>query len=180
MNENGGGRILEKFSKKRGRPKGYRRERIEAIPHGIKPEGCLRTQVNWCFALAFIGPLFEAGAATQIAVLGCDEEDIKTGKRPFPKGFKQASEAAGRWIEAGNKASTAIGIMLDARERGISFSEIAAHFRRLRLGEKAGSKNALLMALARTLDDYRLRFPGTTPDQEREAIAHLLEIVSKE
>jgi len=130
--------------------------------------------VNYGYQTLFLGEVKDPD--TQKTIFGATFIEVGAGKF-FAKGWHCAAEAAGRWIQAGYDPQEAVEIMTDARRRGISFSEIAAHFRQLRLGKRRGN---LLLALARTVDHYRKQFPDTTQEQERAAVSALLELLEQD
>ena len=174
--------ITEKLAekRKRGRPKGYQRQFMEALPPGLCPEGGTRTKIDWAFMLAVQGPLQEADPDTQRAILGCTADEIKAGTHTWPHGFKTAAVEAGRYLEAtGTDAAAVLRVIADARKAGTPWADIAAHYRRLRLGDREGNAWTLTKALARTLDEYRRRFPKTTPQQARAAVEDLLGLLDK-
>lgn len=161
--------ISQKVPPKRGRPRGFQRTFME---HAPREGACIRTQINEGFRAAFLAALSCAGTEMQCTIWGCTDAEIMTKAGRFPKGFLTVAESAGRYIEAtGADDQAVVRIVADARKQGISFGDIAAHFRRLRLGEKVGNVRSLTIALARTLDEYRKRFPKTTDAQVREALA---------
>jgi hypothetical protein len=170
---------MEKFSENkrgRGRPKSEARQLVDRAPDYAKPSRrkCLRSEVGWGYEMIFLNHLIKGKDTDQLTILGCS---VKTGITQFPHGYKQAAEAAGRWIDAGNDPQETIEIMADARSRGVSFSEIAYHFRSLRLGKPKGGN--LILAIAQTIDRFCKHFPETTPEEEWNALAKLLEIVEE-
>ena len=174
--------IMEKLSEnkkgKRGRPRSSARQFVEDLPPNLQPEGCPRTKVNFAKGLELQNAILINGTEDQQrAVFGFTAKDIEGGGHPFPPGWKTLAVEAGRCIEDGGDAAEAADIVVDARRRGIKFSAIAAHFRGLRLGDREGTARALGVALARTLDRYAAQFPKTTKEQQRAAVARLLEIV---
>lgn len=172
--------IMEKLSEnkkgKHGRPRSERRMVLETSAlAAVAPEGCLRTKVDWTYGLAFMCAVSDAGEAAALSVYGSTDEERMAGKKPFPKGWQTAFPEIGRYIKAGGDAAKVVEIVADARKRGFKFSDIGAHFRRLRLGDREGNALALTVALSRTLDRYARRFPKTTPEQKRAAVENLLD-----
>jgi hypothetical protein len=165
--------------KTRGRPREFQRQWMEDLPGQAKPEGCLRTKMNFINGLEFESAAMDAPEEEQVAILG-HSFNQKPSKGPFfPKGYRTAALEAGRWIKAGGEPAVAVSVVADARRAGISFGDIAAHFRALRLGEKEGDETALLLKLCRALAEYRKTFPKTTNQQARWAVARLLQIIEE-
>jgi len=174
--------ISEKLAekRKRGRPKGYERQFMDALPSYLRPEGGTRTKTDWAFMMPVQGPLQKADTDTQRAILGCTADELKAGTHSWPRGFKTAAVEAGRYLKAtGADAGTVLRVIADARKAGTPWADIAAHYRRLRLGDRKGNAWTLTKALARTLDEYRRRFPKTPPEQTRAAVENLLDLLDK-
>jgi len=170
--------ISENFSetpkRKRGRPRGHQRNFMEELPPMLRADGCTRTLIDTAFAAVTMQVVQNTDADTQRAVWGCTGDDIRDGTRNLPKGWKTAAVSIGKYLEATDDDPARVaGIVAEARRDGISFGDIAAHFRRLRLGDREGNAHSLTMALARALDEYRKRFPKTTDQQERDALQQL-------
>jgi hypothetical protein len=67
--------------------------------------------------------------------------------------------------------------MSKARTEGRNFTRIAAHFRRLRLGDKDGDELSLANRLIREINEYVLAFPGTDKSQVLNALSWVNETV---
>jgi hypothetical protein len=121
--------------------------------------------MNHVYGMLFLGAVRSATENTQKRIWGGTAVEIENGSHAFPKGYRTMAESAGRWIDAGGDAAEAVQIVRDARQRGISFGDLAKHFRSLRLGKKEGSVLSLLTVLCRAIDEYRKTFPKTTDQQ---------------
>jgi len=164
----------------RGRPRSETRVLLTNLGGALGDVGCLRTQVSGAFRLAVISAIKEAGPDAQRAIWGYTESEIVVGKGRFPPGWKVAADAAGRYLAASGAPGVDVArVMEDARKRGISFGDIAAHYRALRLGEREGNPAALAGVLLRAVNDYWKRFPKTTPQQLRDAALVLLNHLKK-
>jgi len=174
--------ITEKLSekRKRGRPKGWQRQLMESMPASLQRDGGTRTKINMAFTMAVQWPWQDADPDTQRAIMGCTEAEIKAGTGHFPRGWHGAAVEAGRYMETtGADAAAVLGTLADARARDVPWADIAAHFRRLRLGDREGNAWTLTKSLARTLDEYRKRFPKTPPQQIRAAVESLLDLLTQ-
>jgi hypothetical protein len=170
----------ENTKRTQGRPRSHHRTQAEKLPSWLRQEACLRTTVDAIFSGVALQVVQIAGEDTQRTVWGCTCDDIMAGRGKFPKGWKTAAVSIGRYLEAtGDVGEVVARIVADARGKGISFGEIAAHFRRLRLGDREGNADSLTQALARVLDEYRRRFPKTNGQQVRAALQNVLEAVQK-
>jgi len=171
--------VSEKPTSKRGRPRSRIRASAENLERaGLQAEGCLRTKINHAYLVAFLRVL-RANPEAFRAFVGHTEEEIASGAARLPKGHLAAAIEIARYIEQNEgSAEEAVRIAADARGRGISFGDIAAHFRRLRLGEKEGSAGALTTALVRTVDAYRRQFPKTTDQQVLAALENVAGLVA--
>ena len=169
--------LSENGKRKRGRPRSHHRTEAEKLPASLRPEGCLRTTIDAVFSGVALQIILAAGEETQRTVWGCIGDDIMAGRGKFPKGWKAAAVAIGRYAETDDAlaADMVARIVADARRDGISFGQIATHFRRLRIGEREGNAHSLAAALARTVDEYRRRFPKTTEQQVRAALQTVAE-----
>lgn len=168
---------MEKLSQnKRGRPKGESRLYADKVDKALRTEGCTRTKVNAGYALIFFSALssIDAGARFQ-DVMGCTQKDTQNGKAGYPTGYRTAAQAAGRYIADTDDQAGAVQVFANARVNGFSYADIAAHFRKLRIGEKDGNALSLYMALNRTIERYRRTFPKTTEQQIRGALNSLVQ-----
>ncbi len=171
--------------RKRGRPRTHQRTFIEALPESLQPNAkTMRSKMDHAFSMAALTAVTTADADTQRAVWGCTEEEIRAGTGHFPKGWQGAAVEAGRFLEAtgadADETASVARTMADARKRGLSFRDIAVHYRRLRLGKREGNALSLTTAIARTIDDYRRRFPLTTQEQTSEALRSVLAFVENQ
>jgi len=175
--------IVEGSSEKkrtRGRPRGYARQVAERIGATIKTDGGPRARVNAAYRQEWVRVFRHAPEEVQLQLHGATFAQIAQGNGWKP-GWETMGESIGRALEAGTVTEKeALDIARDARARGFSYGHIAAHFRRLRLGDRGGNSVSLCKALARTLDRYQTRFPGTTPAQRLTAVEDLLDIICQE
>lgn len=169
---------------KRGRPKSFARELAEdSAFKGLGPQNAhsMRAKVDSAIRLAFIGPLLKAADETNVRIMGCTWNDIKQGTHHFPPGFDTAATEIGRWLvsydESAEAQARALEIVGDARDEGISWTDIRAHFRKLRLGERQGNALSLFTHLARAYDEYISNFPATTDQARVAGIRNLLDAV---
>lgn len=165
-------KVSETPKRKRGRPRSF----VCSAAY----KGCYRTKVDWTFHLAAVGLIRGAGTEAQRAVWGCTRDEIMAGTGTLPKGWKTAAISIGRYLAATDDDPARVaGIVAKARRDGISFGDIAAHFRRLRLGEREGNATSLTLALERALDEYRRSFPKTTDRQALEALQNVADAVQE-
>lgn len=166
---------------KRGRPKSFQRICADD-PGSMAPDGCTRTKINWQLTVTFLGIIDKSTPEEQIRLMGytCEELRFKHGGKLFPGAYKTGMEVA-RYLTAigdttENRAAV-LGVMLMARDEKIPWRDIAAHFRKLRLGSKEGDSLALFTHLARAYDDYIRNFPATKHQCRIGGIRNLLEAV---
>ena len=127
---------------KRGRPKSNMRERAEHFARkGLGPTevDSTRSKINHAFRIPVLGMFSNAPENEQIRVMGFTFLDIRDGTKNMPRGFVTAATELGRYMETvgdteENKAAL-WDILLDARDNCLSWTDIKAHFRKLRLGE---------------------------------------------
>ena len=141
-----------------------------------QPEGGHRTQVNWVFMLDVLRLVLDASEDVQRTVWGCTSDDVNSGKAKFPPGWTTFAPEIGRYIADADddEKQNVLNVIVDARERGLTWSDIGAHFRNLRLGEKTGNRDALVSALCRTVDHFRKQFPKTSDHVFVEALRIVL------
>jgi hypothetical protein len=175
--------IVEDSSEKkppRGRPRGYVRQVAELIGATIKTDGGPRARVNAAYRQEWFRVFRHAPEELQLQLHGATFAQIAQGNSWKP-GWETMGESIGRALRAGTVTDEeALDIAADARARGMSYGYIAAHFRRLRLGERGGNSISLCKALAATVDRYQARFPGTTATQRLAAVEDLLAIIRQE
>ncbi len=156
--------ISENVSKKkRGRPRGFGSQMIELSGFAHTVDGGHRTKVNWVFMLQALRLVRNASEDVQRIVWGCTADDIESGNARFPKGWTTYAPEIGRFlieIDDDDRADV-LNVIVEARQRGLSWSDIGEHYRTLRLGEKTGNEDALTKALLRVVHEFRKRFPKT-------------------
>jgi hypothetical protein len=148
---------------RRGRPRGFGSQMLELSGFAHMVDGGHRTKVNWVFMLQALRLVRDAGEDVQRIVWGCTADDIESGNARFPKGWTTYGPEIGRFlIQIDDEERAAVlKFIVDARQRGLSWSDIGAHYRALRLGEKTGNEDALTNALLRTVNQFRKQFPKT-------------------
>jgi len=175
--------ILEDSSdnkSQRGRPRGEVRYIADRIGAMIKSDGGPRARVNAAYRQFWMEVILKRDEDL-LSIYGATGAEIKAGTKSFPPGWETMGESIGRALHAGTVTEEeALDIARDARARGMSYGYIAAHFRRLRLGDRGGNSVSLCKTLARTLDRYQARFPGTTATQRLAAVEDLLAIMRQE
>jgi len=176
--------IMENFSKKktRGRPRSQQREWFESRLKNLFVEGCLRTRMSEVMGMTAFSAVSEASEDDQRLIWGWTKKELEAGRPcPMPKGWKTASVEIGRYIQTmGASCAGVVSLMVGARKRNLPWSDIGAHFRKLRLGEREGNSSSMLMVLSRAVDDYRKRFPKTSSEQVLKAIVNLKGIIEHE
>ena len=158
--------IPENISKKkRGRPKGFGSRNLELNGFAYTVDGGHRTKINWVFMLQALRLVRDAGEEVQRIVWGSTADDIEAGNAKFPPGWRTYAPEIGRFLQAidSEEKPDVLKVIVDARQRGLSWNDIAAHYRALRLGEKSGNEDALMNALLRAVNQFRKQFPKT-PD----------------
>lgn len=154
--------VSETTKRKVGRPKSKFWETAKMLgSHGA--EGCARTKLDYVRMIFILGAVQkDRSDEDQHLALGITKADFRSGKGTFAPGFRTMAVEACRWCEAsGANRRQAANIIIDARRRGLSFPDLYAHFRRLRLGDRKGSKEGFLLAIERTVNDHLRRFSGT-------------------
>ena len=164
--------------KKRGRPLSRQSSELAGIPGCFLPEGCRRTRINSMFSQEVLCMFNHATKKIQRIVWGCTSDEIMSGSKDFGPGWRTYTPEIGRYIaECDDEAGDVRNCIIDARKRGLSWSDIAAHFRKLRLGEKSGNKSALTADLCRTINQFRKQFPKTSDEIVGDAIDDVAAIV---
>jgi len=163
--------ISETVSEKRrrGRPRCVAREFVDRLPGGLTPHGCQRTKTNHGYRARTLSPALRIlSSEDQRTLFGCAADDIRRGTGQFPRGWDTAAEEIGRFlvsIDADDDIEAEyLRVVVQARRDGIGWRRIRSHFRALRLGERCGDVQPLVLELARTVDAYRSRFPATPPE----------------
>jgi hypothetical protein len=169
---------------KRGRPKSFaclHAEGLERSGLGLLNAHSKRAKVDYAHRMAVLSAIRKAGEETQTRVFGFTLNDVMLGTHYFPPGYDTAATEIGRWIATHDaldeEKHAAIEIVTAARDEGISWADIRAHFRNLRLGEKQGNALSLFAHLARAYDEYIRNFPATTQDARIGGINNLLDAV---
>lgn len=161
--------------KQRGRPKGIATRSLELSSFAYTVEGVHRTKINWIFMLEAIRLIRNADQDIQRIVWGCTADEIESGHARFPKGWKTYAPEIGRFLQDVDDECRpgVLQAIVDARQRGLPWCDIAAHYRRQRLGEKTGNEDALMNALLRVVNQFRKQFPKT-PEHVYVNAAHRL------
>lgn len=161
--------------KKQGRPKGHQRQVLDSGLRSHSVDGCERTKVNWVFMLDVLNLINNASEDVQRIVWGCTARDLESGNAKFPKGWTTFTPEIGRYIAdaSDDEKQTVLNVIVDARQRGLSWSDIGAHFRTLRLGERSGNKPALIAAICRAIDQFRKQFPKTSQQVVTSALGYV-------
>jgi hypothetical protein len=147
----------------------------------LKPDGGARARVNAAYRQNWMRVVLRDETGALQRIFGATKDELRSGAKNLPPGWETMGESIGRALYAGAvEDEDALRIVLDARARNISFGDIAAHFRKLRLGEKHGNCISLTLALSRALDNYQKQFPATTLQQRIGAVENLLDSVREE
>ena len=177
--------ISEPVSEKRrrGRPRSYARtyaDKLQDISSIHESCGSERGRTNTAYRLLCLGKVRRLLSVEELqTLLGFTWEELRDGIKPFPRGWDSAANEIGRFIADDETARDYLLVAVNARRDGMPWRLIRSHFRNLRLGERQGNSLSLLTELARTVDDYCLRFPATTHQMITGAANSLLEIVSE-
>ena len=160
--------------KKRGRPMGSQRQALDDMTD--LNSGCLRTKVNEVFMFELLGLVEDATEDVQRIVWGCTKSEIASGTANFPRGWKTFAPEIGRYLSIADddEKQNSLNVIVDARQRGLSWSDIGAHFRTCRLGEREGNPGALSLAINRAINDFKKRFPKTSEDDIFECLRDVL------
>jgi hypothetical protein len=170
--------IPENISKKkRGRPKGFGSRSLELAAFAYAVDGGHRTKINWVFMLQALRLVRDAGEEVQRIVWGSTADDIEAGNTKFPTGWKTYAPEIGRFLQEidTQEKQDVLKVIVEARQRGLSWSDIGAHYRALRLGEKSGNEDALINALLRAVNQFRKQFPKTPKQVFVNAASRLVE-----
>jgi len=174
-------RVSESVSEKprRGRPRSRARVFLDEIGQLLDCQGKTdRTHISHVYSAATYGYVDKLlPPDDQRVFLGGSWEEIQTGTAgPKPRGFHTFAVEFGRWSVQVND-ETIRDHLLDVaghlRAGRVTFTRAAAHYRRNRIGKRAGTAKQLAKHLARALDEYLLRFPTTPPEVVDEAILRL-------
>lgn len=161
--------ISETVSEKprRGRPRSIMREVSEDLNRISRIPGCQRTKMNEAYRQRATGRAFDLPDDEQRILLGTTKAEAWSGKGPakFRPGWETTAEEIGRFLVSidadDDTAAEYLRVAVDARRDGVSWRAIRSHFRSLRLGERCGDVQPLVLELARAVDAYRSRFPAT-------------------
>jgi hypothetical protein len=170
-------------NRRRGRPRSYNREYLDGLPGSLKPTGgTVRTQlakVNEYHVIGLIDELLEPD--DQRVFLGGSPSELMAGKANCtPRGFCSFAIEFGRWADASSAdletlREHLLEVATAVRSGRIKFGDAAAHYRKNRLGSRAGNARSLGRHLARALDDYLRRFPDTKSETIKAALGHLVD-----
>ena len=166
---------MENFSekKKRGRPQSCRREYAEEIAKLCQwDDKSTRHQINMSYVFDSHKFIKEAGA--EVAIWGMTSKDPGFA---WPKGFQTAAVEMGKYIYAGADESAAVEFMAQARKDGVPFGDIAAHFKRFRLGNKEADAWHLTTRLVKFVNEYAKTFPNITQQQMITATENLRDML---
>jgi hypothetical protein len=177
--------ISETDSKKprRGRPRSFARKFLDAEGRGaVGTNATLRTQLAHVYQCATIGHIDDLlDEAAQKTLLGGSAREIIAGTAGGPpRGFCSFAVEFGRWAEIVDPPSQKLREhLLEVVEQvhggSLTLGQAAAHYRKNRLGPRAGNLRALALHLARALDAYVRKFPATSPETIAGAVAVLAE-----
>ena len=124
---------------KRGRPKGAGRRYMEIIDPHVHLRGCDRTKVNFAYAMLGLD-IIQSDEDRHKRIFGCTIQERIRGEACLPRGCTAAFEQIGRLItEIGADADEqrqVVAVVQEAVERGCTWADIKAHYRRLRLAAK--------------------------------------------
>jgi len=165
-----------KNKRKRGRPKSFASDFADNLGAFLEGDKGSRTRMNAAYRQIWISVALHQEPEITLEIFRATKEELQTGAKKMPSGWETEGEAIGRALIAGAvEEEEAVEIVLNARRNNVAAGRIAAHFRKIRLGEKKGNSISLLTALARTLDKYLAQFPATTEQQRIAAIENLLD-----
>lgn len=167
--------------RRRGRPRSHNRLFLDGLPGSLRSDrGTLRTKlakVNEYMVVGLVDKLLEE--ADQRVFLGGSPAELMAGtSKGSPRGWSTFAVEFGRWVDASEttdeQAAEHLREVAQAVRNGqLTFGDCAAHYRKCRLGAKAGNARALTMHLARALDSYLKRFPETTSEMIETAVSAL-------
>ena len=125
--------------------------------------GCARAKLDEARMISiFSAATKDRSDEEQRLAIGAANAEIRNGTGKIAPGFKPTAIEATRWCESsGATHKQAVDIIIEARRRGSSYPEIHAHFRRIRLGDRQGTKTGFLHAIERAINDHLRRFSGT-------------------
>lgn len=144
-----------------------------------------RSRIDAAHRQVFFNAYNAASAEVQIRIMGFLPAALLAGTARLPRGYPTAATEIGRWIneapkyEEAEATTAALEIVADARDNGVSWSKIRAHFRTIRLGERRGNANSLQKHLSHALKGYVRRYPATFHSAQVLGIQHLLENVER-
>ena len=167
---------------RRGRPRSHARRFLDAECRGaIGHNTTLRTQLAHVYQYATIGHVDDLlDSESQRTLLGGSSAELIAGTaKNTPRGFCSFAVEFGRWAELVEPGEDKLRehlleVVEHVRAGSLTLGQAAAHYRANRLGRRAGTVRALTLHLARSLDAYLRRFPGTSADTITAAIAGLV------
>lgn len=177
--------IPETVSEKprRGRPRSHARNVLEQELGTVIGGGTLRTRlagVYWFRTVALVDQLL--GDDDQRVLLGGASRDLRSGVAAPSRRAHGFAVEFGRWVaylglddelDGDEIREHLVEVARLVREKQVTFSQAAAHYRKNRLGERAGTAFALAKHLARSLDAYLRKFPATPGREVEQAIERL-------
>jgi hypothetical protein len=157
------------------------------MPNSLRPPtGSLRSQlakVNEYNVTGLVDDLLSPD--DQRVLWGASSAEMMAGSGGgYRRGYSTFAIEFGRWVDAAEPTPEAIREHLQEVASGIragriSFGDAAAHYRKNRLGAKAGGARPLAKHLARALDSYLSRFPATDKQTIRDAVQILATIADR-
>jgi hypothetical protein len=173
--------ISETVSKKprRGRPRSFARVFLDDLGPTLDARGkTLRTHLSHVYKAATYGNVDRLLNPDDQRVFlgGSSQEILESRAGPTPRGFHTFAVEFGRWsvqVDEDTIREHLVDVAAHIRTGQVTFTRAAAHYRRNRVGKRAGNEKALARHLARALDEYLLRFPMTTAEVIERAIVRL-------
>jgi hypothetical protein len=145
--------------------------------------GTVRTRlakVYWFRTVSLVSDLL--GEDDQRTILGASTGELLSGGGVPSRRSNGFAVEFGRWvaflgldgeIDGDEIRDHLVEVAKQIRDHGVTFSQAAAHYRKNRLGSRAGTATALSRHLAHALDGYLRRFPATTREDIADAIRRL-------
>lgn len=125
--------------------------------------GCARAKLEHARMISILSAATkDRSDEEQRLAIGATDAEVMNRTGKIAPGFKPTAIEVTRWCESsGATHKQAVDIIIEARRRGSSYPEIHAHFRRIRLGDRQGTKKGFLHAIERAINDHLRRFSGT-------------------
>ena len=167
----------------RGRPQTLVRISYDEVCKriGSPRGGCHRTEMNAAYARKTLIAASKLSGEEQTILWGGTFKQIRNGDVNFPRGWVTAANEIGRYfiafVDEDEDRLMLMQSVAKARRDGSQWRDIGSHYRSLRLGERTGNDLALVCALCRTLDEYKLKFPATSEATITGAVKGFLQIV---